>query len=77
MSDADDTSALPIKEVTESWKVVWFPPSGDRSRTFRSKRTAVDFAETDEVAEWAPLIEWKRVTSYTETRIVSNYANKI
>lgn len=59
-----------MTETIEEWVIVWFPPEADRSRKFRREQAARDFAATEEVAQWHPLMEHRRTTTSVESELV-------
>lgn len=51
----------------EEWIIIWFPPSGDRKKVFRTEAEAREFAATDEEAsDWNPLLEHRVTTVVSE-----------
>lgn len=66
----------------EEWVVVWFPSDAStRQRTFRSEEKALDFAKSGvvdrtPVSDFVPLVEYRRVTTISDTKIIYNSADK-
>lgn len=51
-------------DVTHEWVVTWFPPDHpSKSRRFGSEDKAREFAASYDVAEWAPLLELRSITT--------------
>lgn len=65
-------SSAPLHGDHEEWTVIWFPPDGDKSKTFQNETAAKRFAKRDDhkvdVANWNPLLV-HRVIKVTETMI--------
>lgn len=57
-------------KTSEAWVIAWFPPEADRTRSFRSEQAAREFAATEEVATWNPLMEHQHVTTRVVTTII-------
>lgn len=60
---------MPLTEegITERWMVLWFPPdAAERQRTFATVDAARNFARSEDVADWNPLIEHQITTVITE-----------
>ena len=58
---------------TEEWVVVWFPPEGDHRKTFTgtdAEDKARQFARTDDVSEWNPLLDHRIVTTMVVSELV-------
>lgn len=63
MTMSDTQTKRKLDETKEKWVVMWFHPSGDLTRTFKSEHGAREFAKSDDVAEWFPVLEHHVVTT--------------
>lgn len=63
---AAESDALLGDDVESNYVVLWFPPEGDRARTFGANEAkARAFAATEDIAKWNPLMV-HRITITTE-----------
>jgi hypothetical protein len=59
-----------MSTIAEKFVVVWFPPEGDRERTFTLEVPARTFAAKRGVGDWNPiLLRRVTVTDVTETML--------
>lgn len=55
-----------LDTITERWIIVWFAPDGDHLKKFNTETAAREFAKTDDVKDWNPLMEHQTTTVKTE-----------
>jgi hypothetical protein len=65
-----------VKETTERWIVLWFPPEGDKQKTFTDEGSARRFAAREDdyevtgIAQHAPLLLHRIVVTETTEMVV-------
>ncbi len=50
-----------MSEIIESWVVAWFPPYGDKEKTFKSEEAARRFAAREDTYEHEGITQWNPI----------------